>query len=172
MLYFAYGSNLCVQHMRRRCPAAKPVMEADGTRKQLFVQDAALVFRGVADVTTRKGEDNVVPGGVWRLTPDCERALDRFEGVSVQHRGYLKRYFKLADGKTCLFYQMKTHRGIMPPDQEYLDLIRQGYEDFGLDLDYLQKALDESWRTKRLTRYLIERHIRRGQPKLAKFLVA
>lgn len=170
MLYFAYGSNLCVWHMRRRCPAAKLVLTDDGQRRRLFVQDAALVFRGVADMTVRKGGS--VPGGLWRLTPDCERELDRCEGVSIANAGYLKRYFTLSDGKRCLFYQMKTHRGIMPPDEEYLDLIRQGYEDFGLDLNYLKAALDESWKTKDVTKQLRDRHVRRNKPKLAKVLVA
>jgi hypothetical protein len=170
MLYFAYGSNLSFQNMRRRCPAAKVVRNDDGSPRRMYVTNAALVFRGAADVVVRKGKDNVVPGGLWRLTLACERMLDQCEGVVG--KTYLKRYFKLEDGRDVLFYQMSISRGIMPPEEEYLATITQGYRDFGLGLDYLRKALDESWRTKYVTDRLRQRHMRRGQPKLARKIVA
>ena len=34
--------------------------------------------------------------------------------------------------------------GIMPPDKYYLSVVVQGYRDFGLDLNYLQAAIDLS----------------------------
>src|SRR5262252_7297802 len=106
MYYWAYGSNLNVAAMRRRCPAAEQV-------RKMFVTDAALVFRGVADVTVRKG--NMVPGGLWKITEKCEASLDRYEGVGT--RFYLKRYLPIKiKGKVhdCMFYQMRASTGVMP----------------------------------------------------------
>lgn len=160
MFYWAYGSNLNVEAMRRRCPAARQV-------KQMFVTDAALVFRGVADVTHRKG--NMVPGGLWEITHKCEEVLDRYEGVNS--RFYLKRYLPVKfKGKVrdCLFYQMRASNGVMPPSEYYLETIEQGYRDFGLDLAYLDVALQESWGSKEVTDWLANRHVRKGQPKLAR----
>ena len=49
MLYFAYGSNLNLHQMLGRCPAAKPLGRFD-------LDDARLVFCGVADVEYADGE--------------------------------------------------------------------------------------------------------------------
>lgn len=162
MLYWAYGSNLSVRRMRMRCPDARPV-------GPLVIADGALTFRGVADVTIRKG--SLVAGGLWRITRACERSLDAAEGVS--NRWYLKRYLQLSvKGKIedCLFYQMRIAEGIMPPTPEYLEAIVQGYRDFHLEEHehLIDKALHEAWGNKSVTPILRERHVRKGKPKLAR----
>jgi hypothetical protein len=163
ILYWAYGSNLNVAQMARRCPKAK-VLAAWG------LDDCALVFRGVADVTVRKGART--PGGLWTITTECEAALDRYEGVAS--RLYMKRYVTVkVDGvpHPCLVYQMRTSRGIMPPTRAYLDTIMQGYADFGItDERMIQAALDESWDDKEVTSRLQARHKSLGSPRLAKTL--
>lgn len=162
MFYFAYGSNLNVRAMKRRCPRAKPV-------KRMFVTDGALIFRGVADVTLRKG--GLVPGGLWKITEECERSLDAYEGAA--NRFYLKRYLLIeVDGRKedCLFYQMRMSRGVMPPSEIYIETIAQGYRDFGLDLSRLDAALCESWSNKEVTEVLRERHVRKGKLPLARSL--
>jgi hypothetical protein len=160
-LYWAYGSNLCVEAMKRRCPAAKKV------RGNLVVQDAALVFRGVADVVYREGY--AVQGGLWRITRECEEALDTYEGVAAKL--YMKKYLKLkVNGRVeyALFYQMSISRGVMPPSEAYLATIAQGYKDFGLDLEHLELAVQESWDDKKVTQRLRRRHLMRGAPRLAR----
>lgn len=159
-LYWAYGSNLNVAHMASRCPKAKKL-------GRLFVTDAALVFRGVADVTVLEG--SVVPGGLWRITRECEAALDRYEGVAS--RFYLKRYLRVkVEGKKqdVLFYQMRMSTGVQPPFESYLDTIAQGYKDFDLPLDLLSYAVERSWTDKDLTPILRKRWQDRGSPSLAR----
>lgn len=161
MLMWSYGSNLCIDQMRSRCPRAK-------FKGPLTVYDAALVFRGVADVVLRDG--SFVPGGLWAISRECERALDRYEGVS--NGVYVKRYFHLRRNKQVvdvLFYQMtnKYGDGVMPPGQGYFDTIAQGYRDFGLDLDILEKYLQESWDRRRITNQMLVRYESRGRPTLA-----
>ena len=163
MLYWAYGSNLSYASMRRRGPRAKP-------HRKLFVTDAALVFRGVADVTKRRG--STVAGGLWEITKECERSLDRYEGAGTF---YLKRYLPVkVDGKVrdVLFYQMKASSGIMPPTAAYAETIAEGYRDFGLDLRRLDAAIHQSWEDKDLEDWLIDRHVRKGTPPLAHRRVA
>ena len=160
MLYFAYGSNLCVDQMRRRCPRAKKV-------QKLYMTEAKLVFRGVADMTLAK--DSMVPGGVWEITKECERTLDQHEGV--RQGLYIKRYVPLPQNgvkRDCLLYQMKVHRGIQPPTDKYIDLIERGYDDFGLDKAYLNEALEDAWGRKDVTPMLMERWEQKGRPKLAR----
>lgn len=162
MLVWAYGSNLNVSQMKNRCPKAK-------FKGPLTVNDAALVFRGVADVTVREG--SFVPGGLWSITRECEAALDRYEGVSSGL--YLKRYFHLRRNKQVvdvLFYQMRANRGVMPPSEAYLRTIARGYQDFGLDLDILSAYLQEAWGDKDVTEELRRRYDAKGRPTLARDL--
>lgn len=163
MLYWAYGSNLCVQQMRRRCPRAQQL-------RPLHMTEAKLVFRGVADVTLTR--NSITPGGLWKITGECEKILDQYEGAGKGSGSlYVKRYIPvLQDGRKqdCMFYLMKTHRGIQPPSENYISIIEQGYNDFGLDLAYLNEALEDAWGRKEITPMLRERYERKGRPKLAR----
>ena len=138
-LYLAYGSNLAKSQMRRRCPSARAL-------GSIMLKDAKLVFRGVADVIYSAGSQ--VPVGVWRIYRDDEEALDRYEGIRSGY--YSKELVELDDGSEALLYVMNS-KGIYPPTQQYYDIVRQGYRDFGLDMDYLHKALAESYERKKPT---------------------
>lgn len=160
-LYWAYGSNLCHASMRRRCPDARPL-------KRLDVGESALVFRGVADVTIRKG--STVVGGLWSISPDDEAALDRYEGAP---RFYMKRYLPIqykGQLRKVLFYQMRADRGVMPPSEDYVAVIARGYQDFGLPLESLDRALAASWEDKDVTPMLRRRHEEKGRKTLAREL--
>lgn len=160
--YWAYGSNLNVKQMRKRCPGAQPA-------GAFVVKGARLVFRGVADVVVEEG--SFCAGGLWKITPRCERELDAYEGVGSGL--YLKKYFKVRRSKhvyKCLFYQMRGERGVVPPGQHYLDSIVQGYRDFDLDLDLLDVAVQEAWGNKKMTPRLRERQVRRGETNMVRDL--
>ena len=96
MYYWAYGSNLCVEHMRRRCPRAQKICRLD-------VPGLALVFRGVADVTIRRGA--LVQGGLWKITRECERLL-----VQMQHRGKQVLALSLNDFRAFAHCAAADHR--------------------------------------------------------------
>jgi hypothetical protein len=158
MLYFAYGSNLNVAAMKRRCPRSRKV-------GALILPDARLVFRHVADVEYSKGSR--CPGGLWRITDKCEETLDRYEGV--EGGLYSKIYIRLLyNGKErrCLVYQMNEN-GIAPPGEGYLSTIAQGYRDFGLDLGELDQALWHAWDEKNRTPKVNRRIKRRKDRPLA-----
>jgi hypothetical protein len=131
-LYLAYGSNMNKAQMRRRCPAAKPL-------RAIVIDDARLVFRGVADIEFCQGAS--VPVVLWEITDACERALDRFEGVA--NGVYEKRTIPLDNGEDALTYVMCSN-GISPPTREYFERIKQGYADFEIDPEPLDVALKHS----------------------------
>lgn len=162
--YFAYGSNLNVRAMKARCPNAKKI-------GALRLTQARLVFRGVADVVYDEDENSVVPGGVWRITPDDERRLDAYEGVGSKL--YIKRYITIqvkGEAEKCLVYQMTTRYGVQPPSESYLGCIAQGYDDFGLDKAYLDAALRDSWELKSMTPLLRRRYETKGRERRAREL--
>lgn len=77
--YFAYGSNLYVTQMARRCPDAtdpRPAMLAD--------HDWLINERGVATVQPFDGSQ--VHGVVWQVSDHDLATLDGAEGVPVRYR--------------------------------------------------------------------------------------
>jgi hypothetical protein len=160
-LYFAYGSNLNLSQMARRAPGAVPL-------DKLYLPNAQLVFRGVADVIFKEG--STAPGGVWRLTPECELALDRYEGWRPSNDGmYRKEYVEvdgLPDGETCVMIYVMNSTGIYPPSKFYFDGIREGYRDFGLKVGPLKDALKRSYDDKHPSHVERKRTRRMGRPML------
>ena len=158
-LYFAYGSNMNKRQMKVRCPKARAI-------GAFRLEDAQLVFRSVADVIYKKGA--VCYGAIWKLTPDCEAELDRYEGVA--HGMYRKVYVDLAepieDHNELMFYVMNSE-GIMPPSYFYLDGIREGYRDFGIKQQPLNEAVEASHDNENPSHVERNRYRRNGRPALA-----
>ena len=72
--YFAYGSNMDTEQMRRRCPDAKCIDTA-----VLHAWKFALDEVGYATVVPAAGAS--VPGLLWMLSDADEAELDVYEGV-------------------------------------------------------------------------------------------
>jgi hypothetical protein len=139
-IYMAYGSNLNMRQMSNRCPFA----EVYGS---VLLLDYRLLFRGgngsaVATIEPCKGSS--VPVGLWRITPQDEQALDKYEGWP---RLYRKEIFKIrVNGRMrrVFAYIMNDGWPLGAPSRFYLSTIAIGYRDFGLDLNALRKALRDS----------------------------
>ena len=132
--YIAYGSNMNIEQMSRRCPNAKPIGKT-------VLKNYKLVFKGVADI--EKSESEEVPIVVWEITKECEKALDIYEGYP---RLYRKEYVQIEiDGKTelAMVYVMNYAKGAKPSEY-YYNVIKQGYKDFDINTAPLEKALKES----------------------------
>ena len=129
--YIAYGSNLNIAQMARRCPKAKRVgkielkgwkMEFRGTRGW-----------GVATIVKCSDTDSVVPCGIWQTTKNCEKNLDSYEGFPTFYRKENMRINlngKLVD---AYVYIMNEGRPKANPSEIYYNTIKIGYQDFGFD---------------------------------------
>lgn len=137
--YFAFGSNLNLRQMSKRCRTATNLGAAE-------LPGWALTFRGVADVTPRKGA--TVSGGLFKIDAECLGALDRYEGWPFL---YVHRKVKVIDANGDLIdafiYVMneKRHgrRTISMPNDWYFEVIREGFKDFRLNDRPLFEALRE-----------------------------
>jgi len=159
MLMFAYGSNLDIAQMKRRAPDAKPLAS-------FTLTNARLIFRGVADVVY--DPDSEVVGGVWKISPADEAALDLYEGVaSGMYRRTILPIKGFPGEPEVLLYQMNSE-GIYPPSFGYLETIRQGYADFNLPTASLEAAVRASWDGKKPSHIERKRTRRTGRPILAK----
>lgn len=136
-LYIAYGSNLNIAQMKRRCPTAKLVGVSE-------IKDYELVFRGVA--TIEKKKESRVPVGVWEIEENDEKALDLYEGYP---RFYKKEDFNIdLDGEKieAMAYVMTPGHRLGMPSDYYFNVIYQGYKDNGLDINVLNEAVKETAR--------------------------
>ena len=136
MIYLAYGSNLHIGQMKRRCPTA----EVLGTST---LYGYRLVFNCVA--TIEPDPDSSVPVLIWDIKPADELPLDRYEGYPHLYRRETVQVE--LNGKTvdAMVYIMNS-KGIRPPDNFYYDIIRKGYEMNNLDTAFLVKARLESFK--------------------------
>ena len=146
--YIAYGSNLSLEQMKVRTPDAVIV----GTG---ILKDWRLLFRRFATIKKCKGYK--VPVLVWRISPQDEKNLDRYEGYP---KFYVKRNLKInvtgLDGHhfgevNAMVYIMTKKatdtRDINPmPSEHYYSILHSGYKRFGFDGKILAEALLEAVR--------------------------
>lgn len=136
MIYFAYGSNLHLEQMMRRCPDAEPLTQA-------ILYGYRLTYRrGVATIE-KGGKKDRVYGAVYEISKRDLKALDRYEGypylyyrdtVQVEARGM---------GSVCaITYKMHKHFEFSPPRAGYYEIILEGYRNWGLPTDSLEKSLE------------------------------
>ncbi len=131
-LYVAYGSNLNLPQMKRRCPKAKiaGVSEIEGHE---------LLFRGVATIEPKEG--GKVPVGLFRITPEDERALDRYEGWPHLYRKEMLELELNGRPVSAMAYVMNEGRKAALPAGYYYDVIAEGYRTFGFDEKVLEQAM-------------------------------
>ena len=134
--YLAYGSNLNLSQMRRRCPNAKKA-------GSFLLKGYELEFRYY--LTIKKSRDGEVPSGIFEIDEDDERSLDRYEGYPTHYRKeYLEVELNGEPIKALVYVMNEEVRGIMVPDMFYVETCLQGYRDFGFDSGYLFKAYKEA----------------------------
>ncbi len=154
--YIAYGSNLSVEQMARRCPDAEIVGTAvlDGWR---------LLFKGCA--TIEPNGDRNTPVLIWRISPRDERRLDTYEG-------WPDLYFKkdlaveatpISGGEplalTAMVYIMNENYECSAPSRYYYEVLDEGYRRFGFDRSLLHQALEDSVGAEE-ARLFLEREVR------------
>ena len=133
-LYMAYGSNLNLGQMARRCPTAKVVGTA-------MLEGYQLLFNGVATIVKREGA--VVPVGIWEIDKRCEESLDRYEGYPTLYRKETLAVEMNGKEVQAMVYIMNRDRPALPA-YSYYETIEDGYNDVGLDTAHLRKAIEET----------------------------
>ena len=146
--YIAYGSNLNVAQMRRRCPHATILGTAE-------LKDWELLYKGSktgAYLTIEKCAGGTVPVVVWEVTAEDEAALDRYEGFPSF---YYKRDFKVVckgirTGRRrtvqAFAYIMHEDRPFGMPTGRYMMICAEGYDTFFFDQAHLIRAYEKTER--------------------------
>ena len=141
----AYGSNLSVGRLEERVgklPPAEPGL----------IKGFTLVFNKKADAGNwtyanikYAGAGTSCPAVVYRLSPKQIELLDGDEGVSAKHYLRIGLPFSFRNGDEALAevyvaYPDRLTDAYSPKDY-YLDFLRAGYEEHGLDKSYLEKRI-------------------------------
>ena len=133
MLYFAYGSNLNLFQMKRRCKDSVFL-------KKYELKGYKLNFRSkyrAADI--EKSKNSLVPGALFEISKSDEKKLDVYEDYPIL---YKKLYFSYYS-KRVMTYIMVNKTEFRYPTERYLNVVKQGYKDCNLNTDYLIKALNK-----------------------------
>ncbi len=131
MLYFAYGSNLNLFQMKRRCKDSKFL-------KRIKLKNFRLTFRSkyrAADIEPKK--NTMVPGALFEISKSDEKKLDLYEDYPTLYTKYYFTYY----GKKVMTYTMVKKSIFKYPTERYLNVIKRGYRDCKLEKKYLLNAL-------------------------------
>jgi len=146
MLYFAYGSNLDWNQMRRRCPSAKFVCVARLADHCLaFTRKSSCRGCGVADAVPQNGHE---VWGVVYETPETEIGeLDQAEGFKpgrTKNAYVREQRHVLADGDegkpmAVWVYFASRQKKPPPPSVGYKKLIVDGANFWHLPSEYIEE---------------------------------
>ena len=147
-VYFAYGSNMNLAQMAFRCPNAKVVGNA-------CLEDYRLAFcgrrtdAGVATILPEKGSR--VNGVLWKITGECEKSLDWYEGYPNL---YGKEMIHVKDAKgvsfdTMAYVMNAPYKDQMEgPSKYYLRGILEGCRQNGIPQKPVLAAVKRTLREK------------------------
>jgi gamma-glutamylcyclotransferase len=147
VLYLAYGSNLDVAQMRRRCPKAQVLGTATLRNHELAFHGYSARWGGsVATIRRRTG--GCVNGLVYALTlPDLER-LDRCEGVDLDVYERVARLVSCWDGRRRRVQTYALRRAGKTikagPSRMYITQIWCAYARLGFDRSSLWRAVERA----------------------------
>lgn len=141
-LYIAYGSNMNLPQMAHRCPTAKVVGKGELKGYELLFRGSR--HSGVATIEPCEGGN--VPVLLWKIRPQDEIALDRYEGFPSFYEKQLMEVTLGGNPVEAMVYVMTGGHQFGMPSQFYLRTIQDGYKTAGFDskiLDgFLQNTLD------------------------------
>ena len=133
MLYFAYGSNLNLFQMKRRCKDSVFLRKYE-------LKGYKLNFRSkyrAADI--EKSKNSLVPGALFEISKSDEKKLDVYEDYPILYKKLHFTYYN----KTVMTYIMVNKTEFRYPTERYLNVVKQGYKDCNLNTSYLIKALNK-----------------------------
>ena len=131
MLYFAYGSNLHHFQMKRRCKDSIFL-------KKINLKNFKLTFRSkyrAADIEPK--QNSIVPGGLFEISKSDEKKLDLYEDFPILYKKFYFYHYR----KKVMTYTMVKKTPFRFPTERYLNVVKRGYLDCGLDQKFLKKAL-------------------------------
>lgn len=135
--YFAFGANTNLDSMAQRCPGAQCLGSGQ-------LEGYKFAFRKHADVELGDPNDQV-QGVVWYIDDDHLFSLDTFEGFPTY---YLRCKAWVHSDKIgwvkAWIYTMADQEYLCLPNESYVKMCREGYEQNGITTHQIEEALIEA----------------------------
>ena len=160
-LYFAYGSNMSVEQMKKRCPDSLLIGKGFITNHKICFPQIA-VTRGLLGVAgIREGvETDEVYGLIYKLTDKDLELLHTFEGYdkdSISNSSYFPKHvkFNLYNEETGTYVSQESQQVIIYQSNfdngddfyvssDYLLLMLKPMIKYGLDNNYILKIMEKA----------------------------
>ena len=142
--YFAYGSNLDLPQMKRRCPSSKLISKGSLSGYRLtFNKFSSGWGGGVADVIQDQGSK--VWGLVFELSDTDLKRLDRYEGYHKDWTSLYERWKAVIDTPNgqvsdVWVYTVVEKQKFVKPTLEYLQIIKDAAKKWNFPKAYLTLA--------------------------------
>lgn len=133
-LYIAYGSNMNIAQMSRRCPNSELIGTAE-------LKGYELCFSNYATIKPNEKQNTSV--AIWSIDSRDWDKLDQYEGYPSLYRK--ERLNVQVGGKeqSAIVYVMNGKCPDLMPSQTYIDIVKQGYIDNNLPIEKLDTALEK-----------------------------
>ena len=140
--YFAYGSNLDLSQMKRRCPESRLISKGSLSGHSLtFNRFSNGWGGGVADVI--QDQDSKVWGLVFEISDSDLERLDRYEGYHKDQTSMYERWKAVIDTPNgqisdVWVYTVVEKQKFVQPTLEYLQIIKDAAVRWIFPKDYQQ----------------------------------
>ena len=142
--YFAYGSNLDLPQMKRRCPSSKLISKGSLSGYRLTFNTFSSGWGGgVADVIQDQGSK--VWGLIFELSDTDLERLDRYEGYHKDETSLYERWKTVIDTPNgqvsdVWVYTVVEKQKFVKPTLEYLQIIKDAAVKWNFPKAYLTLA--------------------------------
>ncbi|AQP52921.1 hypothetical protein CBF34_06000 [Vagococcus penaei] len=139
--YLAYGSNMNLEQMSKRCPDASIIGKGE-------LDNYQLLFKGTypdsyATIIPNKG--TVVPIILWAISEQDELALDVYEDYPNLYRKEEINVKINQESYQAMVYIMNGDPSLTPPTISYYSAILAGYLANDIPIDTLHQALLDTY---------------------------
>lgn len=138
----AYGSNISSELLKEHCKDVTYVCKG-------ILKDYELCFKTVDNVrsfaTVEEKENSSLPIVIYKISKQDSVKLDQYE--EVEYGLYYKKRKIVFMNKRIywpVMYIMNKESKPMKPSQDYLDKLYKGYNEYNLDIKYIEKALEKN----------------------------
>ena len=141
-LYFAFGSNLDINQMTRRCPSSQVVAKATLPGYKLVFRGRSYTWGGaVASVDREPGR--FTEGLVYQMSSSDLLRLDGFEGRAYA-RTMMTVHGRRRRRLRAWVYAMDPSVSAAAPSARYLATIQCAYAELGFDQGALPEAHEDA----------------------------
>jgi cation transport regulator ChaC len=141
VLIFAYGSNLDVDQMFRRCPDAEVVGPAYLSSHRLDFCGHSAYWRGAVATVVRTNNGSCVPGALYRVNAWDLAYLDACEGHPSVYRRVPMKVVRENGRTVSAQVYVRECRGRGQPSVAYFRAIYKGYCLWGFHPNHLTRLV-------------------------------